>query len=129
MLFSSCLAETRTVIQAIRSFPFINSRTAFSDVGYARTCVGESLNELSLSPFLPPLPRVPPALPRSFYELLLDLYKKPTVDGRARSVWDAALERRDAKTSMAQVLEKSSPPGDTYFCRSHRRSGDFDIGE
>lgn len=56
------------------SSPFINSCTPLNDVGYARTCVGESLNELlphhhhqhqhrcRRPPHpLPPLPRPPPS--------------------------------------------------------------------
>lgn len=99
-LFSPCaFLKPSTVIQPILFCPFINSCTQFSDVGYARTCVGESLNELSLLPFclssLPPPPTPTSTLPLSLHELLRDLYKKPRVDGRALSVWEETLERDD----------------------------------
>lgn len=53
-----------TETEAILFLHFINSFASFNDVGYARTRVGESLNELSLFPrFTPPSPPPPPTPP------------------------------------------------------------------
>lgn len=53
-----------TETEAILFLHFINSFASFNDVGYARTRVGESLNELSLFPrATPPSPPPPPTPP------------------------------------------------------------------
>lgn len=65
MLFSSSPLKTYSVIRAIVFLLFINSCTPFNDVGYARTCVGESLNELSPPP--PSFPSPPSSVPSTSY--------------------------------------------------------------
>lgn len=106
MLFSFSPFKPCTVIQAILSLPFINSCTPFSDVGYARTCVGESLNELSLAPFFPPSPSPVPST--SYYWISiksLRLVGEPGLYGKR--LWRGGTTARVREDSMAQKCTDS----------------------
>lgn len=93
LLFSLSFLKTCTVIQAILFLPFINSCTPLNDVGYARTCVGESLNERSLSPFLPLSPPPSSVPSTSYYGISIKSLRLMGEPG----LWEATLEKRDGR--------------------------------
>lgn len=81
------------MIQAILFLPFINSCTPLNDVGYARTCVGESLNERSLSPLLPLSPPPSSVPSTSYYGISIKSLRLMGEPG----LWKATLEKRDGR--------------------------------
>lgn len=130
------------MIQAILFLPFINSCTPLNDVGYARTCVGESLNERSLSPLLPLSPPPSPVPSTSYYGISIKSLRLMGEPG----LWKATLEKRDGRVCArrqhgtdlrwqycgdedSEFRERERGDRDISTAKCRRHSGSFEWGK